>query len=312
MLRIFSVLIASFFVYNVLAQTKFENELNKILSDPEYKNATVGIHVVDLKTNETVFGLNEHQLMIPASTMKLITSASAFELLGENYRFQTTIGFLGKIRSSKLDGDLIVIGGGDPTLGSEYFDDKYFNRHFMDVWAEKVKAFGVQQINGDLVLDASIYDKEQISDTWIWGDIGNYYGSDASAFTIYDNLYRITFQSPKQPGIQTKVLAISPDIDSLRFINKVVSSDINRDLAYIYGSPFDYYREIRGTIPKNRKAFIVKGSIPKPEILFAKEFLKHLALKGVFINGKVVFRKGDKKKITYCLYSGISHIRRNF
>lgn len=297
-LRIFMVLITVSIVWSARAQTSFENELNKMLSEPEYKNATVGIHIVDLKTGEMVFGLNEYQLMIPASTMKLITSATALELLGADYRFKTTIGFSGKIKSSKLDGDVVVISGGDPTLGSEYFDDNFFIPHFMDVWAKKIKAFGIQQVNGDLVLDGSIYDDELIPDTWIWGDIGNYYGSDASAFTIYDNKYQITFESPKQAGKLTKVLGTSPEIDSLSFINRVVSSDINRDLAYIYGSPYDYEREIRGSIPKNRKSFKIKGSIPKPEELFAKELLKHLALNGVFISGKIVFKNVDKEKTT--------------
>ena len=297
MLRIFAVLIVLFFVHTSNAQTNFENELNKILSEPEYKNATIGIHVMDLETGETVFGLNEHQLMIPASTMKIITSATALELLGENYRFKTTIGFTGKIKNSKLNGDLVVIGGGDPTLGSEYFEDSYFNPHFMDVWAQKIEAFGIQQIDGDLVFDASIYNDDLIPDTWIWGDIGNYYGAYASAFTIYDNLYRVIFESPKQAGKQTTVLATDPKIENLNIDNKVVSSDKNRDLAYIYGSPLDNNREIRGSIPKNQKAFKVKGSILNPKELFAKELITHFALNGVFISGKVVFHNVDEKKL---------------
>ena len=296
-LRIFTVLIVIFFVRMANAQTDFENELTKILSEPEYKNATIGIHVLDMGTGETVFGFNEHQLMIPASTIKLVTTATAYELLGEDYRFETKIGFTGKINNSKLNGDLVVIGGGDPAMGSEYFKESYFNPHFMDVWAQKIKAFGIQQIDGNLVLDASIYNDDLIPDTWIWGDIGNYYGAYASAFTIYDNMYRVTFESPKQAGKQTKIISIDPKIDSLKIANKVISSDISRDLAYIYGSPLDDNREIRGSIPKNRKSFKVKGSTPDPKEFFANELITHLALNGVFISGKVVFHKIDRKKL---------------
>lgn len=295
-LRIFIIQIGILIVCSTSAQTNFENELTKILSEPEYKNATIGIHVLDLETGATVFGLNEHQLMVPASTLKLITTATAFELLGENYRFETKIGFTGKVKNSKLNGNIVVIGGGDPTLGSAYFEDNNFNPHFMDVWADKIKAFGIQQVNGDLVLDASIYDEEKIPDTWIWGDIGNYYGAYASAFTIYDNLYQVTFESPKQAGKQTKIISVNPEIDSLKIVNKVISSDTNRDLAYIYGSPLDKNREIRGSIPKNRKSFQIRGSILNPKEFFAKELLYHLALNGVFIGGKVIFRKAEPKK----------------
>ncbi|MBN2635665.1 MAG: D-alanyl-D-alanine carboxypeptidase/D-alanyl-D-alanine-endopeptidase [Prolixibacteraceae bacterium] len=288
-LRIFTVLFTVLIVWSASAQTSFENELNKILSEPEYKNATVGIHIVDLETGETVFGLNEYQLMVPASTMKLITSATAFELLGEDYRFKTTIGYTGKLKDSKLIGDLVVISGGDPALGSEYFEDHYFNPHFMDVWATKIKAAGINQINGNLVFDASIYDDEQIPDTWIWGDIGNYYGAGPSAFTIYDNLYRITFESPRQAGKATKIVATYPKMENLIFDNNVLSSDINRDQAYIYGSPLDKNREIRGTIPKNRKAFTIKGSNLQPEELFTNEIIDHLLLNGIFVSGDIIF-----------------------
>ena len=297
MLRILSVLIALIFGLSVTAQINFEDEIKKILSEPEYKNATIGIHVLDLKSGENVYGLNEHQLMIPASTMKLITSATAIELLGEDYRFKTTVGFMGKIKNSKLNGDLVIISGGDPTLGSEYFNDLSFNPHFMDIWAKKIKDFGIQHVDGDLILDGSVYADELIPDSWIWGDIGNYYGADASAFTIYDNLYNITFESPKQAGKETKIVSTAPKIKGLQISNKVISSDSNRDLAYVYGSPYDKNREIRGSIPKNRKTFKIKGSIPAPEELFASELINHLALNGVFIAGKVVYGKVDKKKL---------------
>ncbi|HKJ78424.1 MAG TPA: D-alanyl-D-alanine carboxypeptidase, partial [Prolixibacteraceae bacterium] len=158
------------FSFSAIGQNSFNAAVKNFQNQPEYKNASIGIHVIDLKTGEPLFALNEKQLMIPASTLKLATSAVALELLGAGYRFQTKIGFVGKIERETLNGDLVVIGGGDPALGSEYFKDHYFKPHFLDVWVQKIKDAGIEQVRGDLVLDVSVYDSEKNPPTWVWED----------------------------------------------------------------------------------------------------------------------------------------------
>jgi D-alanyl-D-alanine carboxypeptidase/D-alanyl-D-alanine-endopeptidase (penicillin-binding protein 4) len=127
--------------------------------------------------------------------------------------------------------------------------------------------------------------------------MGNYYGAGANPFTIYDNMFRITFRSPVKAGEQTKIIATYPKIDGIEITNKVLSSDENRDLAYVYGSPLDKIREIRGTIPKNRKAFTIKAAIHHPEEVLAKVFTEELAKQGIWFSGEVFFRNIDKLKL---------------
>ena len=294
--RFFTILIFVLIGTCGFAQQKFEIALEQLLQQPEYKNASVGIHVQDLESGETLFELNSNKLLIPASTMKLITSATALELLGADYRFETKLGYIGETeKNNTLKGDLALIGGGDPTLGSEHFNEYYFNPHFLQVWAQKIRSAGIHQINGDLILDGSIYDSEKVPATWIWEDIGNYYGAGANAFTVYDNLFRITFNSPRKAGKATKIVSMYPKVEGLQINNEVVSADNNSDLAYVFGSPFDKKRVVRGTIPRNRKAFTIKAAIHKPEELLAEEFLKYLAQEGVFISGEIKFKKINKK-----------------
>ena len=126
------LLILSFTLFNLLlfAQPGLEKQLSKILHNPDYVHASVGICVLDINTGENLFSLNEDKLHIPASVMKVITSAAALEILGADYRFKTIIGYSGEIENGVLKGDLIVAGGGDPALGSEYFQNHYFRPHF--------------------------------------------------------------------------------------------------------------------------------------------------------------------------------------
>jgi len=294
--RFFTLLIFVLTCYFGFAQQKFENALENLLQEAEYKNASVGIHIQDLKSGETLFKLDSEKLLIPASTMKVVTSASALELLGADYRFETKLGYIGETeKNNTLKGDLILIGGADPTLGSEHFKNHNFHPHFLQVWAQKIKSAGIHQINGDLILDGSIYDSEKVPVTWIWEDIGNYYGAGANAFTIYDNLFRITFNSPRKAGKATKITSLYPKIKGLEITNKVVSADNNSDLAYVFGSPFDKKRVIRGSIPRNKNAFTIKAAIHEPEEILANELIKYLAKEGVFISGKIRFEKINKK-----------------
>jgi len=294
--RFFFILFFSVLAFSVSSQSKFESAVQQLLQKPDYKNASVAMHIIDLKSGDELYNLNANKVLVPASTMKLITSASAFELLGADYRFKTQITYRGKIhKNSDLDGDLILIGGADPALGSEYFQDYYLD--FLKNWAKKIKALGIEKITGNLILDGSVFDSERVPDTWIWGDIGNYYGAGPNAFTIYDNMFRITFSSPKKVGNPTKVIASYPKIEGMEIDNEVVSADDNVDNAYVFGGPFDKERVIRGTIPRNRKAFTIKAAIHQPEEILAQEFLKALSKEGVFVMGETRFEKVTKKEL---------------
>ena len=296
-IRIFTIFLFVTISFCGFSQQDFRVSLNKILQQPEYKNATVGIQIVDLETGNPLFEWNAEKLMIPASTLKIVTSATSFEILGADYRFKTKVGYVGEIhKTNELKGDLVIVGGGDPTLGSVYFRENKLNEDFVKIWVQEIQAAGILKITGDIILDGSLYDSEKIPPTWIWGDIGNYYGAGANVFTCYDNLFKITFKSPKEVGGKTEIIATYPKIEDLKIVNEVVASEDNRDLAYVFGSPLDKNRVIRGTIPKDRKAFTIKAAVHHPEELLAEELLQLLAREGIFISGQVKFKTVDKNQ----------------
>mgnify|MGYP003851576507 FL=1 len=295
MARFFLAFLLSFTLMFVQAQDRFDSAIEQLLQKPEYKEASVGILIEETKSGQPVYTLNPDKLLIPASTMKLITTATAFRVLGADYRFETKIAYSGKINKDRiLEGDLVLVGGADPALGSEYFQDHYYR--FLQNWAQKIKDAGIDMVEGDLVLDASVYDSEKVPATWIWEDIGNYYGAGANAFTVYDNMFRITFRSPKRVGELTDVIAMWPVPEGLQLKNEVLSSAENRDNAYVFGSPLDKVRVIRGTIPSNRRAFTIKAAIHDPATILAADFQKALANIGIFVKGNVVFKNSDHSK----------------
>ncbi len=296
--RFFLILYFTLFYFFLSAQPGFEKQLSKFLNETDYQHASVGVCISDIKTGKNLFSLNEDKLHIPASVMKVITSAAALEILGADYRFKTIIGYSGDIENGVLKGDLIVAGSGDPALGSEYFQNHYFRPHFLETWARQIKSAGIERIEGNLIMDGSVYDSEDIPGSWTWADMGNYYGAGADALTVYDNSFRITFRSQPEPGLPTEIISINPVIQGLEFKNEVLSSDINSDQAYVYGSPIDGKRKIKGTIPKNRKAFTIRASNPFPAKLLADDFINYMAREGVFLSGKIFLENASFEKFT--------------
>ncbi|MEN8118704.1 MAG: D-alanyl-D-alanine carboxypeptidase/D-alanyl-D-alanine-endopeptidase [Bacteroidota bacterium] len=257
-------------------------ELTKLKNDKYLKSAAISFYAIDTKTGETIAELNPNMGMIPASTQKLFTTATALELIGTEYQYKTKIQYSGKIDKTKkiLYGNIYIKGSGDPSLGSKYFfKGRQFD--FIKYAITEIKKVGINSITGSVIADASIYSYEIASPKWLWEEVGNYYGVAANGLTVHDNLYKVHFKSPYQAGKPTKIMRISPYIPGIKMYNEVLSSNTRYDEAYIYGSPYTYTRFIRGTIPKGKDDFTIKGAIPDPAYYLAWRFQQELDSSGI-------------------------------
>jgi D-alanyl-D-alanine carboxypeptidase/D-alanyl-D-alanine-endopeptidase (penicillin-binding protein 4) len=261
--------------------------LKTLVNDNDLKNAGISFLAVDTKTGEVVSEHNPDLSLMPASTMKVITTATALEVLGKYYTFKTNLEYSGTIDTINrvLNGNLYIKGGADPTLGSKYYN-KNGRFDFIEQWLSTIKKNKIDSITGMIIADASRYDYEIAVPKWTWEDIGNYYGTGANGLTAFDNLYNIYFQSPSLPGKLTKIARIEPEIPGLEILNEVVSSNSWEDNAYIFGAPYRYLHIIRGEIPKGRNEFHVKGAIPDPANYLAWYFNNELKLSGVKTSNK--------------------------
>lgn len=251
------------------------------------KNTSIGICMEDAAGGERLGSFNPQLSLVPASTLKVLTTASALEIMGPDYRFSTRLAFKGTIRNDSLQGDLIIIGGGDPALGSNYFKEHYLTDHFLKAWTDSLKQHNIRHVSGDIITDATIYDDQTIPDTWIWEDMGNYYGAGVSGLSVYDNSSEIHLCSAPSAGQPTRIMSIDPAIPEVTFDNRVLSSDDQRDLAYIFGSPLDLHRVIRGSVPKGKKDFVIRASVPNPAQLLAWQFKNRIEAQGITVGGKI-------------------------
>jgi D-alanyl-D-alanine carboxypeptidase/D-alanyl-D-alanine-endopeptidase (penicillin-binding protein 4) len=253
------------------------------------RNAGYSAYVIDAGDGTVLYTTPGQVSLVPASVMKIVTTAAALEILGADFEFHTQLGTTGSINQGTglLDGNLVFKGGCDPAFYSEYFAEFYKDTYM--TWASGLAKAGVKKIQGNIIVDLSQMNGSSIPGGWPWDDIGNYYGAGISALTYSDNYYKIHFSSDKKPGIPVTINRLEPYIDSLTLLNKVVSSEINKDLAVVYGSPGSFSQVVEGTIPMGCPDFIVKAAMPDPAGIAVSEFIKVLKNNKIEFSGRVLY-----------------------
>jgi len=270
-----------------------EREINRFASDPSLKNASWGLSVIDVETGRTIASRNQHLALSPASTQKLVTTASALLLLGHDYRYQTSLGYSGFIdEAGILQGNLIIIGSGDPTFASTQLHDSLRMEMVFLKWLQAINHAGIKQINGRVFVDESVFDHEMVPRKWLWEDIGNYYGAGSSGLTVNENMYTVLFQPGNEVGKPATVLRTEPLIPGVEFINQVITGPRGSgDQVYIFGAPYQMQRTLTGTVPLGSSNFPVRGSIPDPALFFAAAFSGFLAQNRIDQNSGPITRR---------------------
>jgi D-alanyl-D-alanine carboxypeptidase/D-alanyl-D-alanine-endopeptidase (penicillin-binding protein 4) len=148
--------------------------VDSLVSQPKFRSAEFGVLIVNPATGDTIYSRNAGKLFIPASNMKIVTSAVALKELGPDFRYKTTFAARGTVRDSVLNGDLIVIGRGDPSI-SDTLRGSAMN--VMLGFADSLAAHGIHHITGALVSGGNAFPDSIYGESWGWDDLGEYYGA---------------------------------------------------------------------------------------------------------------------------------------
>ena len=243
----------------------FNSAFKKLAEDPTFKHATISLYVINTTTGKTVTEVNTNIGVAPASCQKVITASTAFELLGHDYTYKTTLGYTGNIVNGVLNGNLILKGSGDPTLGSW----RYATANEEKVIADFKKAIareGIHEIKGHVYADESLWNSEVTPDGWAWQDIGNYYGAGARALNWRENQYDLYLKSGSNIGDPVTIAGTKPAfVEGLHLESRVTSAAKGTgDNNYIYMPLDDSFGYVRGTTPINENHFTISGAMPHP------------------------------------------------
>lgn len=306
MKKIFVAICALIIALSAYSQAEtYQSILDDLLAKTELKNASLGIYAENLTTGEVIMNHNSMLSLVPASVFKIIPTSMALELFGPEHTFKTEIAYSGSISADgTLNGNIYIVGYGDPCLGSDFFSNHYnSNGQMLNRWALEVKKLGIKKITGDVIGDISYFGEIHNLDTWIWEDLANYYGNPGSSLNYHDNLYYIHFSTGNTDGSPTTIKSVEPENLNLNFNNEVTSSSTTWDESYIFFGKGKNDRDIRGTLPWKKSEFSIKGSIVEPELLIGQDLIQELKNEGISISGtsKREYFKDEKqsRKIIY-------------
>jgi D-alanyl-D-alanine carboxypeptidase/D-alanyl-D-alanine-endopeptidase (penicillin-binding protein 4) len=273
------------FLVTVTALTVLKGQeaaIETLLADTTLTGTSFSICFADAVTGEIVFGYDADRNLASASIMKLYPTSVSLSLLGADYRFSTKVFMSGHFNERKgiLDGDIIILGGADPALGSSYFAD-----HYGDVtaqWAESLAAMGLRRVKGRVAAAESIYDNNPVPGGWPWADLGNYYGAGVYDINFNDNKYNI-YVTGLSEGSPAVIDSVDKYGENMHLRNYLTSSG-RSDNGYVYNAPYSTNAWISGSVPAD-SSMILKASMADPPSTLVNLLNRDMELAGIRIDG---------------------------
>jgi D-alanyl-D-alanine carboxypeptidase/D-alanyl-D-alanine-endopeptidase (penicillin-binding protein 4) len=268
---IFFVLLTALSCQGQDISARLKTAYNKFENDSQMKHGIASLYVIDASTGNVVFDKNSQVGLAGASTQKIITAATAFEVLGKDFRFETRFGY--------DQGELYVFGAGDPTLGSWRYESTKDSTIFSEV-ADALQRKRVASVRRVVMTD----DEEgvkRIPGGWIYEDIGNYYGAPAMHFNWHENQYDIKFIPGSKAGDPTR---IDTNVTThWKYLNNYCLTGAvgSGDNAYVYPLPGNVRYAIQGTVPAGPPSFTISAADYMPGLSFSTALQKYLNRKSM-------------------------------
>jgi len=280
------IIILLFFINHLYSSnidsSLFYKNFNLLINDPKLNNSIISVSVKS--DSNILFQYNPNFNLTPASSLKLFSTALAFNLLGTNTKIETIVKYDGFIIDSTLNGNIFIIGAADPTLGSQNFYNSSFD--VINFISREIKKLNINKITGKIYCVNKYFLPETYN--WLDTDIGNYYGAAPSFINFNDNMYYIIFSTSDSIGVKPQITKTEPYIPYLSFKNNLTTANqYSGDNCYIINSSNPYNKILNGTIPANKKQFKVGGAMPNPELFFAYSIAKHLNSINVYVDTAV-------------------------
>ncbi len=268
------------FAWSQSVPNKLTAAFKKFEEDPQLRNSISSLYVAEAGTGKVIFDKNGMIGLAPASTMKIITSISAYELLGKNFRYETKFGYRKEEKEGRAS--LFILPSGDPTFGSWRWPDTK-EAVVLSKLTQAIRNTGFRFFDGVYVSNEG-WNEETIPDGWMWQDIGNYYGAGPGKLNWRENQYDVILQSGQNIGDPVRVVKTVPRMNGFVFNSELTSAAAGTgDNAFIYFPVSTTGAPIRGTIPVNENNFKISGAMPSPGFQFISTLSDTLKTIGIHL-----------------------------
>lgn len=262
---------------------QLRRDLRAIFSARSVDHGLWSVAVHSLKRGETLYSYNSFRLQVPASTQKLLTTAVAAERLGWDFRYTTQLYATGPVSDGRLDGDLVVVGNGDPTINPRHperwtaFDD----------WARQLAASGVRVITGHLIGDDNAFAEPGWGLGWSWDDLALGYGAPVSALQFNENQVELSV-GPGMAAGSLAIITVSPPGSGLTLDRDVVTAAAGEPSRIsLEREPGTNGLKIRGQVALGAAPLAATAAVPNPTLFYLNAVRDALLRHGIVVGGDV-------------------------
>lgn len=239
-----------------------------------------GVEVKSLASGRILYSRNPRTLLMPASNMKILTLSVAAETLGWDYRFKTTLETAAPIENGVLEGDLIVRGGGDPTLNTR--NDRA--TEVFNAWATALEAAGINRIAGGVIGDGHAFDDAWLGGGWAWDYLQYGYASPIGALEYNEDNALLTIRPGARIGDPVS-LEVGPG-SGLRLLNRAttIASGSPTTIEFVRHIN-DATLEVTGALALEAPPLTRAVAVVNPTIYFAQALKDALVAHGITVGG---------------------------
>lgn len=268
-----------------------EQRVQSLFDSPIARQSKASLVVADVETGRVVAARNPHMPVVPASNMKLFTTAAGIELLGRNFEFRTTVSLLGSVDPiGTLHGDVLIVGRGDPTIGGRFHDGDA--AAVIRTWARELKKSGVKTIGGNLIFEHGYFDDQWVHPTWPEDQLVNWYEAPISALAIQEGCVMVRV-SPTRPGERAEVEMVPPN--SYVTIENTCVTGRGRGV-FIGRKPGTNTIIVRGNAPPNMGPTEIFVTVMYPVNYFANVVHQTFLAEGIRVQGEVLLTNREARK----------------
>lgn len=273
--------------------------IDQILGTNDARRGFWGMEVVELPSGKLLYQRGADHLYIPASNMKIFSTAAALEKLGPDYVFRTTVESDAAPDAEGRVRNLYLVGRGDPNLGGRTFPYTFHGPRqppdkFLQDLADQVKSRGVREVMGALVADDSYFLWEPFAPNWAADDLEWGYGAPVTALAFNDNALTLHVKPGAKPGDPAAV-GLEPVADYYSLRKRVETSTPGTEKRiFVERLPGSMQLDVWGQIPVDAPEETDTVAILNPPQLMGELFRQALEARGVTVKGQVEVRHSTR------------------
>ncbi|HEU4763033.1 MAG TPA: D-alanyl-D-alanine carboxypeptidase/D-alanyl-D-alanine-endopeptidase [Gemmatimonadales bacterium] len=278
----------------LLSAQSLQKRLDRRLAAAPWDRNLWGIAVLDDR-GRLRYGLNQERLFVPASNTKILVTATASALLPPDWTVKTSVYANGPVVNGEVEGDLVLYGRGDPTLGrsKRCYDVDTTKAGVCDTdpfaelreLADSLRAHGVRSVRGDLVGDGSYFEPETVHPAWEGYDLNWWYAAPVTGLAFNDNSVDIRWDPDTLVGAPARI-SFTPDLGDLSLENRTRTvNDSGETTIDFYRIPGTLQLWAEGDVNRQSKGHLESFALPDPNLYAARAFRVVLAQAGISVLG---------------------------